>query len=69
MAALTYALVHTLSRGKTHHGIQCLWCDRVSYNVHDITERYCGNCHRFHDDADVSRGTSQTQNVSDRQSS
>jgi hypothetical protein len=30
--------------------IKCLICERVSYHPKDISERYCGFCHRFHDD-------------------
>ena len=30
--------------------IQCCRCGLVSYNANDIRERYCGHCHRFHDD-------------------
>lgn len=29
--------------------IKCPQCGMVSYNPHDIRERYCGNCHQFHD--------------------
>lgn len=43
---LTYQLV----KSSGHLGIKCLLCGRVSYNVHDIRQRYCGHCHRFHDD-------------------
>jgi len=31
-------------------GIRCLTCGRTSYNRNDVEQRYCGNCHRFHDD-------------------
>jgi hypothetical protein len=30
--------------------IACPFCRRRSFNRHDITERYCGACHRFHED-------------------
>lgn len=30
--------------------IQCLICNRISYHPMDVKEKYCGNCHRFHDD-------------------
>lgn len=40
-------------------GIQCLTCGLISYNPNDIRERYCGACHRFHDDP-LPRGTPDT---------
>lgn len=30
--------------------ITCPRCHLVSYNPSDVQERYCGFCHRFHDD-------------------
>lgn len=30
-------------------GIRCHTCERISYHPKDITERYCGACHVFHD--------------------
>ena len=30
--------------------IRCPRCGMRSYNPHDIDQRYCGNCHAFHDD-------------------
>jgi hypothetical protein len=44
---LTYQLVKT---GKGYLGIKCLICGLVSYNLNDIRQRYCGQCHRFHED-------------------
>lgn len=29
--------------------IRCPKCGMVSYNPNDIRERYCGNCHAFHE--------------------
>jgi ribosomal protein S27AE len=29
---------------------RCPRCGRVSYNRHDVAERYCGFCHLFEDD-------------------
>lgn len=29
--------------------IECPACHRVSYNINDIRERYCGHCHNWHD--------------------
>jgi Fe2+ or Zn2+ uptake regulation protein len=31
------------------HAIRCLTCGMVSVHPRDITERYCGHCHVFHD--------------------
>lgn len=28
--------------------IRCLTCNAVSFNPHDIREKYCGQCHCFH---------------------
>lgn len=39
----TYVIVET-------RAIQCLVCGRVSYNPNDIRDKYCGFCHRFHED-------------------
>lgn len=33
--------------------IACPKCGMVSYNPNDILERYCGNCHQFHDQMEV----------------
>lgn len=30
--------------------IKCLICNRVSYHPKDIEAKYCGFCHRFHED-------------------
>lgn len=35
-----------LNHGKA---IKCLLCNRISHNPNDIRQRYCGNCHTFHD--------------------
>ncbi len=45
----TYRLVTTESGAMIYPGIQCLICGKISYNKHDIDQRYCGHCHRFHD--------------------
>lgn len=44
----TYVLLP--ARGAAAPAIQCLRCGRISYNPNDIREKYCGFCHRFHDD-------------------
>lgn len=28
--------------------IECLTCNRKSFNPNDIREQYCGHCHKFH---------------------
>ena len=38
--------------------ITCPFCKRVSYHPEDVRHRYCGACHRFHDDELPNRGTS-----------
>lgn len=30
--------------------IKCLACLLVSYNRNDVEQRYCGHCHKFHED-------------------
>ena len=30
------------------YGITCMDCDKTSHSERDRTERYCGNCHRWH---------------------
>jgi hypothetical protein len=34
-------------------GIQCLKCFLKSYNPNDITNKYCGSCHEFHEDENI----------------
>jgi hypothetical protein len=41
---MTYEI---LNHGKA---IKCLRCNRISHNPNDIRERYCANCHVFHED-------------------
>ncbi|WP_405137578.1 hypothetical protein [Nocardia sp. NBC_01388] len=33
----------------TRCSITCPVCQWTSYNPQDITHRYCGNCHQYHD--------------------
>ena len=35
--------------------ITCPSCGKTSYNPGDIQNRYCGNCHEFHDGPDEKR--------------
>jgi hypothetical protein len=30
--------------------IRCLACGLTSYHPRDVAEKYCGFCHRFHED-------------------
>jgi len=30
-------------------GIKCLVCGLTSWNINDVEQKYCGNCHQFHD--------------------
>ena len=32
-----------------YDAIECLVCRLPSFNSHDISRKYCGNCHQFHD--------------------
>jgi hypothetical protein len=47
---MTYQLVTAWLEYRSYPGITCLICGRTSYNRHDIDQRYCGHCHRFHKD-------------------
>lgn len=47
---LGYDLVITTETGRVVLGIRCHTCRRVSFHPKDITERYCGACHVFHED-------------------
>lgn len=29
--------------------ITCPQCGRTSHNPNDVREKYCGNCHQYHD--------------------
>lgn len=46
----TYEIVMTPTGNPPQIGIKCLVCDMTSWNPNDVTNRYCGNCHRFHED-------------------
>ena len=45
-----YDLVVNVETGRVVLGIRCHTCRRVSYHPKDITERYCGACHKFFED-------------------
>jgi hypothetical protein len=46
--ASTYRLIRVEALGRM--AILCLVCMRLSHNPNDVANRYCGKCHRFHDD-------------------
>jgi len=37
-------------------GIKCLVCGRTSWNENDVKQRYCGNCHQYHEFLAAERG-------------
>lgn len=45
-----YDLVTAEQRKRVVIGIRCHTCQRISYHPKDVTERYCGHCHVFHQD-------------------
>jgi len=47
-AALDY-----LVTGDTRPSIVCPTCFTESFNSTDIKERYCGHCHKFHDEMEI----------------
>jgi hypothetical protein len=47
--AVTYLVKPAVSFG-LRAGIHCFLCKKTSHHPHDISHRYCGNCHVFHDD-------------------
>jgi hypothetical protein len=51
--ALIAAVLKARGIGTTiteYPSITCPVCQWTSYNPNDIRERYCGHCHRFHED-------------------
>lgn len=36
--------------GRCGEYIRCIPCNRVSYHLQDVKERWCSNCRRFHDE-------------------
>lgn len=49
-SSLTYEIVE--SGDQT--GIKCLVCGMTSYNPNDVANKYCGHCHRFHEEMQAS---------------
>jgi len=37
-------------RTRLHLGIRCHTCNLTSFHPKDVEERYCGCCHRFHEE-------------------
>ena len=46
---MAYEMIQNEETGATV-AIRCLECGRTSYHPGDIQEKYCGNCHKFHED-------------------
>ena len=46
---VTHQLLYSENDAAIPLAIRCAECGTVSFNKHDIAERYCGRCHRFHD--------------------
>ncbi len=42
-------MVATYEIVKGGEAIKCLVCNMTSYHPVDVRERFCGNCHEFHD--------------------
>jgi hypothetical protein len=40
---------YRLGEGRPPASITCLVCQKTSYHPTDVSERYCGYCHQFHD--------------------
>lgn len=36
--------------------ITCLECGAISWHPLDVQQRYCGRCHRFHDEPAAPKG-------------
>lgn len=47
---MTYEIVHGEFACRRTTGIKCLVCKRTSWNPNDVKNKYCGGCHRYHDD-------------------
>jgi hypothetical protein len=44
----TYIIKEEIDGRYKVKSITCLKCNRTSYNINDIENKYCGNCHEFH---------------------
>src|SRR5690349_20942845 len=62
-AVRTYLLKEKIMHDS--ESITCPQCGMTSSNLNDVRERYCENCHQFHDDMNIytrfSRSFSQTR--------
>lgn len=45
----SYQIAHEVTPTGLRTAIVCLYCGKASYNRHDIEQKYCGACHRFHE--------------------
>jgi hypothetical protein len=45
-----YELVRSNSANEP--GIRCKTCGKVSYQPQDIANKYCGQCHKFHEESE-----------------
>lgn len=45
--------------------ITCPRCGRTSYNLNDIVERYCGNCHWWTSDPQLAHLIDERQQLTD----
>jgi hypothetical protein len=43
--------IKTFAISENGEAITCFFCRRTSHNLNDVTQRYCGYCNTFHDDA------------------
>ena len=47
---MTKPATYKINDAGSHPSITCLRCGMTSYNPNDILYRYCGNCHKFHEE-------------------
>lgn len=40
---------YEMEKGEPRPSITCPTCNRTSHNPNDVNERYCGNCHNWHE--------------------
>ena len=46
----SYQIMKTVEVEGVTTFLVCLWCGFARANPTDIAEKYCGQCHRFHED-------------------
>ncbi len=49
--AVDQLLGYSLVREGDRTGIRCQTCGFTSWHPEDVRQKYCGNCHVFHDEA------------------